>query len=91
MATTTEVKAALDNITQVIVTERQAFANAKARIGAASSNLNALATTYTDVMATINGYAPDGAFETLSKDELAKLTTEFTALKSDIDTLIAEF
>ena len=91
MATTSQVKAALDDISQSIKTERQAFASAKARILAASSNLAAIPTVVSDVIATIDGYAPTGAFETLAKDERAKLGTEFTALKSEIDALIASF
>ena len=91
MATTSEVKAALDDIAQTIKTERQAFASAKARIQAGSGNLAAIPTVFADVIADIDGYTPTGAFETLAKDEKGKLATEFTALKADIDTLIAGF
>ena len=91
MATTTEVKKSLDDIATIIVTERQAFANAKARIQAASGNLAAIPTQYAGVISTIDLYVPTGAFETLAKDERAKLATEFAALKADIDTLIASF
>ena len=91
MATTTEVKKSLDDIATIIVTERQAFANAKARIQAASANLNAITTQYAAVISTIDAYVPSGAFETLAQDEKARLATEFTALKASIDTLIASF
>ena len=91
MATTSEVKAALDDISQSIKTERQAFASAKARIQTASGNLGLIPTTFADVIAEINGYTPTGAFETLAKDEKAKLQTEFLALKADIDALITSF
>ena len=90
MATMTQVKTGLDSIATTINTERQAFASAKARIQAASGNLALITTTFADVIATIDNYAPDGAFETLAKDEKAKLTTEFVALKAAIDELIAQ-
>ena len=91
MATTTEVKKALDDISTIIVTERQAFANSKARIQTASANLNAITTQYAGVITEIDAYVPSGAFETLAKDEKTKLAAEFTALKADIDALIAGF
>ncbi len=82
MATSSQVKAALDNISQAIATERQAMANCKARITASKQLLAALPTTYAEVVATINAYVPNGAFESLAKDELAKMAAEFTALKN---------
>ena len=46
--------------------------------------MNALPTRFADTISTINGYAPSGAFETLAKDELSKLTSEFQALKEAV-------
>jgi len=83
MATVSEVKAALDDISQSIRTERQALKNAKARIAAAQGNLSGLPTIFSDAIAEINGYTPAGAMETLAQDELSKLTTEFQALRDD--------
>ena len=91
MATYTQVKRALDDIAQIINTERQAFANAKARIQAASGTLGGVPAQYSDVLATIDGYTGSDVAETLAQAEKAKLTTEFVALKSDIDALIASF
>jgi len=91
MATTSEVKAALDDISQSIKTERQAFASAKARIQTASGNLGLIPTTFAGVIAEIDGYVPTGAFETLAKDEKARLATEFVALKAEIDATIGGF
>ena len=82
MATTSEVKAGLDDVAQEIRTERQALKNAKARVAASVAALNSLPTKYADIVATVNGYTPTGSFETEAKDELAKLTTEFQALKT---------
>lgn len=89
MATTSEVKAGLDDIAQRI---REAINNmtaAKVRLQTAKDDLAALPTDYGDVVATINGYTPTGALETLAQDELAKLTAEFVALSSSIDAAIA--
>ena len=83
MATSSEVKAALDDIAQSIRTERQALKNAKARIATAQGNLNAIPTVFADALATINAYTPTGDFESLSQDELAKMTTEFISLRND--------
>lgn len=91
-ATTSQVKGGIADITTIIRTEGQAFANAKARIQAASANLNAIGTQFADVIAQIDLYPHDGsAFEQLMKDERARLTAEFSALKGQIDTLIASF
>ena len=83
MATSSEVKAALDDIAQSIRTERQAMSNAKARIATGQGNLNLIPTTFADAIATIDGFVPTGEFESLSKDEFAKMTTEFLALRSE--------
>jgi len=91
MATTSEVKAGLDDIAHTIKTERQAFASSKARIQNASGNLAAIPTVFADVIATINAYTPTGEFEALSKDEKAALQVEFVALKAVVDALIADF
>ena len=74
------VKAGLDDIATAIRTESQAVINADQRKVDAKSNLQALATVHADTIAEINGYTGADAFEALSKDELAKLTTEFLAL-----------
>jgi hypothetical protein len=82
------VKAALDDIAQSIRTERQAMANAKARIATGQNNLNALPTTFSEAIAEITAYEGIDAFEALSKDELAKLTDEFIALVGDAGTAV---
>jgi hypothetical protein len=74
------VKAGLDDIATAIRTERQAVINANQRIIDAKSNLQLLPTTHTDTITEIQGYAGTDPFEALSKDELAKLTTEFQEL-----------
>ena len=89
MATISEVKQGLDEIAASIRAVTKRYADAKVSIQAGSEALGNIPTKYADVIAEINGYTPTGAFETLAKDEKAKLQTEFTALKATIDALIA--
>lgn len=89
MATTSQVKAGLDDIAQSIRANRDLMKQAKDRGATASTSLAGLPATFADVIATINGYAPTGAFETNAKDELAKMTTEFQALKATADAVAA--
>jgi formamidopyrimidine-DNA glycosylase len=85
MATTSEVKSALDGIAEVIAGSISARERAKTLLLMARNQLAGLPTQYADEIAEINGYVPDGAFETLAKDEKARLQTEFMALKNAIE------
>lgn len=89
MATASEVKAGLDDIAAAIAAVRTRYASAKSSITGGSAALGNIPTKYADVIATIDAYAPTGAFETLSKDEKTKLAAEYLALKTEIDALIA--
>lgn len=91
MATSSEVKAGLDNIAQTIRDSRSTMNSAKAKAQSASTELAELATTYADVVNTINAYPSNttDAFEQVAKAELAKMVTEFTALKSAADAVAA--
>jgi hypothetical protein len=82
MATTSKVKKALVDVSTIISNERSACSQAKARISSAVSNLNSIPATFSDVITEINGYTPTGAFETLAKDELQKMSAEFQTLKT---------
>ena len=90
MATTSEVKAGLDDIAKTIRTERQTCAAAKARLTAARGNLDLIPTTFQGVIATIDSYDTTDAFEVLSKAEFAKLATEFVALRAATDAAVTE-
>jgi hypothetical protein len=76
------VKRALDSIASCIATETNALTQAKTRITTAVANLNTLPTIHASTVSEINAYTPTGAFQTLAKDELAKLTPEFQALRT---------
>jgi uncharacterized protein with von Willebrand factor type A (vWA) domain len=91
MATSSEVKAGLDDIATVIRTQHQVIRKMKYDAAAASSQLDDVPVSFADVINTINGYAADtqDAFEQVSKAELAKLTDEFLALKAQADTVAA--
>ena len=86
MATVSEVKSGIDSIAQLIAAAARTQARAKENLLAARNQLNNLPSQYADVMATIDAYTPTGAFETLAKDEKAKLASEFVALKNDLET-----
>lgn len=86
MATTSQVKTMLDGAAQVITGAIQQRDRAKVQLLAARNALGNLTAQYDSEIAAVNGYAPSGAFEMLAKDELAKLTTEFTLLKSALET-----
>lgn len=89
MATYSEVKSGLDDISAAIRAAKEAYDRAKVHIQGASDSLGNIPTTYSDVITEVNGYTPTGAFETLAKDEKAKLQAEFQALKATIDALTA--
>jgi len=91
MATVSEVKAGLDDISTVIRNADKAFARSKAAIQGARNELANIPTVFSEVIAEIDGYAPSGAFETLAKDEKEKMQAEFIALRDEMDLLIANF
>jgi len=88
MATTSEVKAGLDSISASLRAERQACRQAKNRIAAAKTTIANLATTFSDVFATVDAYgeSPEDVFEQLAQAEKALLLAEGTALYGDTDT-----
>lgn len=85
MATASEVKAGLDRIAETILAKRQVMQKAKADAGHVSAELDTLAATYGDVIATIQGYDASDAFEANAMAELGVLTNEFGELKSLAD------
>ena len=89
MATSSEVKTALDAVAAAISKSRERMVGVKATASEVSAALGGLATLYADVVTTINGYGTTNAFEALAKAELAKLATEYTALKADADAVAA--
>ena len=79
---TSSVKVGLDSASNYISTERAALQAAKARISDAVTNLASIPSLYAAIVTEINGYTPTGTFETLCQDELAKLITEYQALRT---------
>ena len=88
MATSSEVKAGLDNIAAEIRMRRNNLKKAKDSIIEQEVRLGNIPTEYQSVIEEINGFIPTGAFETLTKDELTKMTAEFIALKAEAVTAI---
>ena len=77
------VKSNLDEVARVIVASRRILGTAKENIAKEETKLNSIGSTYSEMINEINGYVGDDAFEAVCKDELAKLTTEFQALKDE--------
>lgn len=80
-------KASLDDIAESIRVETQAYKNSSARITAAYNNLNAIPTDYADAVTEIQALGDDPA-ELVAKDELVKLTAEFIALRTAINSAV---
>jgi len=87
MATPSEVKSGLDEIAEFIRARRVTMKGYKTGAASVVTDLDGLATAYSDLITTVNGYGTSDAFEALSKAELAKLTTEFGALKTQAQTV----
>lgn len=85
MATPSQVDTGLDAIAAAIAQATQLQEAAKQSMLRARSLLAQLPTEHADVISTINGYSPTGAFETLAKDKKAKLQAEFVALKTELE------
>jgi len=88
MATTSVVKAGLDDISAALRAERQACKAAKARIAAARTAIGNLSTTFATVLATIDAFDEEttDVFEQLAKAEKSLLLAEGTALYGDMNT-----
>ena len=89
MATTSEVKSGLDGIAGAIADNRKLAEQVESILITIGENLAALPATYADELATIGAFTPTGTFESLSQDELAKLTTEFGALQTSAANALA--
>ena len=82
--TTSQVKSGLDALGQNISGNQGRAGDIKAQLSDLIAKLDAIPADSASLIAVINGYTPTGPFEELAQDELAKLTTEFTALKSAV-------
>lgn len=82
MATYSEVKTGLDEVSGIIREQRDVMKKVKSNAAGASAALASLATTYANLISTINAYGTTDASEAFAKAELAKLVAEFTALKN---------
>ena len=89
MATYSQVKVAMADIAARLTKGRERMQGAKSVGADVSASLTAIQTDFADVITTINAYGTTNAGEALAKADLAKLTTEFTALKADADALAA--
>lgn len=91
MATTSEVKAGLDEVASVIRAQRDVMIKVKSNAALASQTLAGLPAQYQAIVDQINAYSASttNTFELLAKAELAALTSEFQALKAVADNVAA--
>jgi len=89
MASYSEVKAGLDDVAGIIREQKAVMLKVKSNAALASAALAGLATEYADVVATIQAFGTGNAAEAAAKAELAKLVTEYTALKGIADQVAA--
>lgn len=89
MASYSEVKAGLDDVAGIIREQKAVMVKVKSNAALAAAALAGLPAQYADLITTINAYGTTNAAEALSKADLAKLTSEFQALKSLADQVAA--
>ncbi len=90
MATSTQVKAALDEVAGKIINARQNLINSKNVFSVQVGVLSDIVTQYNDVIATIGAYGTSDSWEAYQKAELAKITVEFQALLADAQLAVAD-
>lgn len=88
MATTSEIKAGLDDAANAIRAERNALKSAKQRVTTAKLNLGNIATIHANVVAAIQAFDPatTDPFEQQAIAELNLLIVEFNALQTKAGT-----
>lgn len=83
------VKKATSSIADIIVSARDNFNAAKSKMELSAESLRAITSEFADEIEEINGFSSHSSFESLAQDELTKLTSEYTALLADIETILA--
>lgn len=89
MATTSEIEVGMTAIASRLYDQRQIMVKVKQNATAASTSLAAISNDFADVIATINAFGAGNAYEVAVKAKLAKMTTEFQALKAVADAVAA--
>ncbi|MCP4001583.1 MAG: hypothetical protein GY727_11795 [Gammaproteobacteria bacterium] len=90
MATSTQIKAALDEVAGKIINARQNLINSKNVFSVQVGVLSDIVTQYNDAITTIQGYGTEDSWEAYQKAELAKITVEFQALLADAQLAVAD-
>ena len=89
MATTSEVEVGMAAIAARLSDQRQVMLKVKANASTASTALAAIPNDFADVIATVTAFGTANAYEAAVKAQLAKMTTEFNALKTKADAVAA--
>ncbi|TJV21081.1 MAG: hypothetical protein E5Y04_28670 [Mesorhizobium sp.] len=85
MATTSEIEVGMAAIAQRLYDQRQVMIKAKANATSASAALAAIPADYAAVISAINAFGTSDAYEAGVKAKLAKMVTEYSALKTVAD------
>ena len=89
MATTSEVEVGMAAIAARLSDQRQVMLKVKANASTASTALAAIPNDFADVIATVTAFGTANAYEAAVKAQLAKMATEFNALKTRADAVAA--
>ena len=89
MATTSEVEVGMAAIAARLSDQRQVMLKVKANASTASTALAAIPNDFADVIATVTAFGTANAYEAAVKAQVAKMTTEFNALKTKADAVAA--
>ena len=88
-AQASDVKVGLEAIARAITVQREVLKKAIQNSSVASAALAALAVDYGTVVTAVNAYGTVDAFEANAKATLAKLVSEYQALKAIADAIAA--
>ncbi|PBB96448.1 hypothetical protein [Mesorhizobium sp. WSM3862] len=85
MATTSEIDVGMNAIAQRLYDQRQVMLKVKQNATGASASLAAIPTDFAAVVSAVQAFGTTDPYEAAVKAKLAKLTTEFNALKTVAD------
>ncbi len=88
MAKPSEVEGKLDEVSGVIARLRKNCSDAKQIFVNSKASMDLIPTKYAGIITEINGYSSGDRWEENQKSRLAKLTSEFQALNTDVESLI---
>ncbi|MCR4341692.1 MAG: hypothetical protein NUW01_17590, partial [Gemmatimonadaceae bacterium] len=83
------IEVSLAAVSALIAEQRAVIVSGKAKATAASVALAEIPTKFADVIATVQAFGTGNAYEANVKAKFAKLATEYAALKTSADNIVA--